>query len=121
MPICLRLFLHCVLAAASRTFCTAGTSRLMRIAMMAITTSSSIRVKAERDVRGVCTAGPSKRCLEKSAVKRWDDASRRHIEAEDFLIVANVQTATGQGGDRKRSAADLGAGEFAILLVIRFE
>src|SRR5262245_11153300 len=59
MPICLRLFLHCVLAAASRTFCTAGTSRLMRIAMMAITTSSSINVKPERDgLRD--TAGPPK-------------------------------------------------------------
>src|SRR6266851_5681783 len=32
-------------AAASRTFCTAGKSRPMRIAMMAITTSSSISVK----------------------------------------------------------------------------
>ena len=35
-----------VLGAASRTFWTAGTSRPMRIAMMAITTSSSIKVKA---------------------------------------------------------------------------
>src|SRR5215212_8086136 len=35
-------------AAASRTFCTAGSSRPMRIAMMAITTNSSIKVKARR-------------------------------------------------------------------------
>src|SRR5438105_3901985 len=37
-------------AAASRTFCTAGTSSPIRMAMMAITTSSSIRVKPRRDL-----------------------------------------------------------------------
>src|SRR5262245_34001370 len=47
-PICLRLFMHWVRAADSRTFCTAGTSRPIRMAMMAITTSSSMRVKAGR-------------------------------------------------------------------------
>src|SRR5262249_43831268 len=41
----LRLLLHCMRAAASRTFCTAGSSRPMRMAMMAMTTSSSISVK----------------------------------------------------------------------------
>ena len=35
-------------AAASRTFCTAGSSRPIRIAMIAITTSSSIRVNPTR-------------------------------------------------------------------------
>src|SRR2546421_7179053 len=44
-PICLRLLLHWLRAAASRTFCTAGTSRPIRMAMMAMTTSSSISVK----------------------------------------------------------------------------
>src|SRR5262245_52287078 len=34
--------------AASRTFCTAGTKRPIKMAMMAITTNSSIRVKARR-------------------------------------------------------------------------
>src|SRR5262245_41241179 len=43
-PICLRLFWHCARAAASRTFCTAGTNRPMRMAMIAITTSNSINV-----------------------------------------------------------------------------
>src|SRR5262245_34123572 len=37
-------------AAASRTFWTAGRSRPIRMAMMAMTTSSSIRVKADRRV-----------------------------------------------------------------------
>src|SRR5215475_865765 len=39
-----RLLVHCVRAAASRTFCTAGTSSAIKIAMIAITTSNSIRV-----------------------------------------------------------------------------
>src|SRR5215471_12876784 len=47
-PIWARLFWHFVRAAASRTFCTAGSSRPMRIAMMAITTNSSISVKPRR-------------------------------------------------------------------------
>src|SRR5258708_4148517 len=45
-PSCLRLFWHCKRAAASRIFCTAGKSRLIRMPMMAITTSSSISVNA---------------------------------------------------------------------------
>src|SRR5262245_2395390 len=39
-------------AAASRTFWTAGRRRPMRIAMMAITTNSSINVKPRRSVGG---------------------------------------------------------------------
>src|SRR5436305_6280771 len=55
--ICLRLFEQDMRAAASRTFCTAGNSRPMRTAMMAITTSSSISVNADRAGRdGVLTA-----------------------------------------------------------------
>jgi hypothetical protein len=40
--------MHCVRAAASRTFCTAGTSRAIKMAMMAMTTSNSISVKPGR-------------------------------------------------------------------------
>jgi hypothetical protein len=43
-----KLFVDCVRAAASRTFCTAGTSSAIRIAMIAITTSNSISVNAGR-------------------------------------------------------------------------
>src|SRR5262245_42714172 len=43
-PICLRLLELWVRAAASRTFWTAGSSRPIRMAMMAITTKSSISV-----------------------------------------------------------------------------
>src|SRR4051812_42951930 len=47
-PSCLRLFWQLMRAAASRTFWTAGNSRPIRMAMMAITTSNSIKVKAGR-------------------------------------------------------------------------
>ena len=48
MPICLRLLELDMRLAASRTFCTAGTSKPTSTAMMAITTSSSISVKPRR-------------------------------------------------------------------------
>src|SRR5262245_19564955 len=48
IPICLRLFWQLMRLAASRAFCTAGISWARRTAMMAITTSSSIRVNALR-------------------------------------------------------------------------
>src|SRR3954452_23556393 len=51
MPTCLRLFEQDMRAAASRTFWTAGRSRPIRIAMMAITTSSSISVNPDRSRR----------------------------------------------------------------------
>jgi hypothetical protein len=41
--------LHAVRAAAARTFCTAGNSRPISTAMMAMTTSSSNKVKARRE------------------------------------------------------------------------
>ena len=50
-PICLMLFEQLMRLAASRTFCTAGTNRPTNTAMMAITTSNSISVKAERLAR----------------------------------------------------------------------
>src|SRR6476661_8447272 len=46
--ICLTLFWLDVRAAALRTFWTAGSSRPMRTAMMAMTTNSSISVKPRR-------------------------------------------------------------------------
>src|SRR5437868_14553758 len=46
--ICLRLFAHFIRLAASRIFWTAGSSRPIRIAMMAMTTNSSIRVNPGR-------------------------------------------------------------------------
>ena len=46
--ICLRWLLHSIRRAASRLCCTAGKSKATRMAMMAITTRSSIRVKPRR-------------------------------------------------------------------------
>src|SRR6516165_3447043 len=45
---CLRLFWHFMRLAASRTFCTAGSSRPIKMAMMARTTNSSMSVNAYR-------------------------------------------------------------------------
>ena len=45
---CFKLLPDWMRAAASRTFCTAGSNRPMRMAMIAITTKSSISVNAER-------------------------------------------------------------------------
>src|SRR5262249_36587908 len=47
-PSCFRLLPHFIRFAASRTFCTAGSSKPIRMAMIAMTTSSSIRVNACR-------------------------------------------------------------------------
>src|SRR3954454_19855860 len=55
IPSCLRLFVHWIRRAASRAACTAGSSRAIRTAMIAITTSSSIRVNPAR-FRGVLIA-----------------------------------------------------------------
>src|SRR4051794_28004186 len=48
MPSCFMLLTQLVRLAASRTFCTAGSKSAMRMAMIAITTNSSIRVKPLR-------------------------------------------------------------------------
>ena len=42
-PICFRLFADCIRPAAERTFCTAGTNRAIKIAIIAITTNNSIK------------------------------------------------------------------------------
>jgi hypothetical protein len=49
--ICLRLLVHCERLAASRAACTAGSSSETRTAIIAMTTSSSISVKAAREGR----------------------------------------------------------------------
>src|SRR5262245_34047363 len=58
-PSCRRLFVQLVRLAASRTFCTAGNRSETRTPMMAITTSSSIKVKARRWVRAHMRYAPS--------------------------------------------------------------
>src|SRR5262245_42451469 len=58
---CLRLFWHVERDAASRTFCTAGTSNPIKMATMAMTTSSSISVKAARRI-GMTHLGEDDAC-----------------------------------------------------------
>src|SRR4051812_38770492 len=50
-------------AAASRTFCTAGSSNPMRMAMMAMTTSNSISVKPRRLAGGMATLADLARAI----------------------------------------------------------
>ena len=68
MPICFRLLLQLMRAAASRTFCTAGSSNPIKIAMIAITTRSSISVNADR-VRGVDMDSSEKNEMRKRRMK----------------------------------------------------
>src|SRR5262249_52286938 len=56
--ICFRLFWHDERAEAARTFCTAGSSRPISTAMMAITTSSSISVNADLRPRTLMVRPP---------------------------------------------------------------
>src|SRR5262245_39850060 len=56
--ICLMLLVHFIRFAASRIFCTAGRSRPIRMAMMAMTTSSSIRVNPRRERERIAPSFP---------------------------------------------------------------
>ena len=58
---CLTLLVHEIRRALSRAACTAGSSRPMSTAMMAMTTSSSTSVKPRRDRRRSCRRGQSPR------------------------------------------------------------
>ena len=50
-PNCFRLLAQCILRAASLAVCTAGNSSAIRMAIIAITTSNSTKVKAVVDFR----------------------------------------------------------------------
>src|SRR3954447_6594745 len=71
-PICFRLLRQEMRLAASRTFCTAGTSRAINTPMIAITTRSSISVKA---LRADDMAGPrDEKCADDDALGRLGKA-----------------------------------------------
>src|SRR5438128_11732669 len=115
MPTCLRLFWHCVRAAASRTFCTAGTSKAMRMAIIAMTTRSSIKVKPDRRlmtllpnekgmrVFGTLTA-PGKLCL-RFALARAGWSARAHQEDLPPAIETPVRAARTPAGPFRDSGA----------------
>src|SRR5262245_36428657 len=115
MASCLRLLAHCVRFAASRTFCTAGTSRAMRMAMMAITTSSSIKVKAQRLRRMVpsCSATQEEVHADGLIIDPLL-TPRKGQPLRSFLLAAPEQT----GARVEDLAADrLGGGGVAVLVL----
>src|SRR6266481_2363551 len=80
------LLLFSVRAAASRTFWTAGSKRPMRMAIMAITTSNSISVKAGRWARAWVMSNPP----EQKNVETSEQTGRLFGQAEgrDFVVAA---------------------------------
>src|ERR1700733_7793742 len=74
MPNCFRLLRHWLRRAASRAAWTAGSSRAMRVAMIAITTSNSIKVKPERLVRSDATRFMTRLLKPGTERKEHDDA-----------------------------------------------
>src|SRR5256885_16222964 len=83
-PICFRWLVQVIRLAASRIFWTAGRSRPIRMAMMAMTTRSSIRVKAEleraggtRDIWALLTTTPERSNENKMNVTTGDTAGQR--------------------------------------------
>src|SRR5262245_24998902 len=100
MPSWCRLFLHWTFAAASRTFWTAGSSRPMRIAMIAITTSSSISVNADRREL-VNMTRPSKK--------------RKERNKETFRARRSLHDAGHGRDDARQSGVPSGAGELQVV------
>src|SRR5437764_7489911 len=89
------LFWHLARAAASRTFWTAGSSRPIRIAMMAITTNSSMSVNARRESRDTSLiAQPSGR-------QKWKNNSR----LDRNLTNVNKRSLPPRPADASRAAA----------------
>src|SRR5207237_26391 len=92
MPICLRLLVHLERAAASRTFWTAGSSNPMRIAMIAITTSSSMSVNAAlRAVRvGMGTSAVGRTGNERRAATVAARENAGRVGEESTRLLARV-------------------------------
>src|SRR5262249_52301219 len=105
-PICLRLLVHWARRAASRADCTAGSKSAISTAMIAITTSSSIRVKpAWRIARSLCR-------FTESAPSRGGISCRGGTEPECGHIGEGLHfPSVGQFERRQgvRSRRDLGA------------
>src|SRR5262245_6506866 len=84
-PICFKLFVHWVRAAASRTFCTAGTSKAIKMAMMAITTKSSISVKPRRFGERMALSLEETEVLRTNATKPGERL--RHAKVQGVRVV----------------------------------
>src|SRR5579871_4578435 len=92
-PICLRLLAQRMRLAASRTFCTAGSSNPIKTAMMAMTTSSSIKVNAARWP----ALRTSEHTIEKSSFgeRRMDKSAHRQIKSLGVGCQDNWQNCAG--------------------------
>ena len=78
-PICLRLLTHWARRAASRAACTAGSSRPMRTAMMAMTTSNSISVNPLRCATAFQDSDKMKNLDEEEARRDMRDMDEKPI------------------------------------------
>jgi len=96
----LQLFKHCVRLAASRTFCTAGNSNEINTPMMAITTSSSIRVNPV--LGGVRIIGASHKKVENQNCPRHasESLAQSHSASTQTLQLGYKMQSikTGNGG-----------------------
>jgi hypothetical protein len=98
-PSCLRLLADCIRAAASRTFWTAGSKRPIRTAMIAITTSSSISVKARRSCRRIArTVDDSMESLLLEWVGGTKVGEERILAAQGLSRAGSSATAAGGRG-----------------------
>src|SRR5262249_38089590 len=95
-----RLLWLCTRMAASRTFCTAGKSRPMRMAMMAITTSSSTSVKPRHHrlvkILGMSEPPKKRNKVEKTMIR---SSSRREARsyAEQISLLLLMRFSLSQG------------------------
>src|SRR6516225_131621 len=83
-PICLRLLTHWMRRAASRAACTAGSSRAINTAIMAITTSSSIKVNAER------SEVDRRACLIWDPPRRFNEENLGRTKTSDHVLTGNT-------------------------------
>src|SRR5262249_23787108 len=106
MPICLRLFCDCMRAAASLTFWTAGSKRPMRMAMIAMTTRSSISVKPVRFIRGRDIRGSLQREKKMMALfgGAFRDVDQFNLAPEEGDVAFAVLTVLLEGEDRRARA-----------------
>src|SRR6516225_8470097 len=115
-PICFRLLEQLMRLAASRTFCTAGNRSPMRTAMIAMTTNSSMRVKARRREIGMIASPRKDWAPTQAEHERTDNLleycaiewmrSQRNLAGKNFRSVDNVCPLAAQDeADAKNQAA----------------
>src|SRR5579884_1334620 len=117
-PICLRLFWHWARAAASRTFCTAGSSKPMRMAMMAITTSNSISVKPSNLLLLVNANLNMRPSLSKREEQGWKNTGRCLKVGQDPILADGSCLQVREDGSQAGASRSSDAYEKLILFII---